>query len=295
MARGGIMVAPFLLFLACASPEGAAPVPGRINRIVSLSPSLTRQVVDMGGGELIVGVTSFDGFSRGGCAVVGTLLQPNIERIIVLEPDLVLFSGEDGPVQKLETLKRAGIAFRRFGRNRGFEDICANYLSLGALLGRGRLAGERVAKYRAELRGMARRNRERSARPLAAFFLSCRPLIAASAESFIGGIIADSGGVSAYAGAGMPYPLVSLESLAALDPDVIICMTGEDDLREFAGRLSDFPSMKAVAGGRIHLIDPEIVPYYTPADYVTSVGMVSALLHGAAGEGQSVTARGSGG
>lgn len=284
MVLAGSVIASLLLFLACVSSEGGASVPGSITRIVSLSPSLTRQVVDLEGGDLIVGVTSFDGFRREGSAVVGTLLQPNIERIIALEPDLVLFSGEDGPVQKLEMLKRAGVASRRFGRNRGFRDICGNYLSLGALLGKERLARARVTGYRERLQGMVHRNRERSKCPLTAFFLSCRPLIAASAESFIGGVIDDSGGVPAYAGAGMPYPLVSIESLVARDPDVIICMTGEDDLREFTRMLSDFPGMKAVAGGRIHLIDPDNVPYYTPADYVTSVERVSALLAAAAGE-----------
>ena len=276
---GGV-VASLVLLAACLAPECEVPVPGGINRIVSLSPSLTRQVVDLGAGSLIVGVTSHDDFSRGGCALVGTLVRPNIEMIVSLDPDLVLFSDEDGPVQKLEMMKRAGVAFRRFGRNRGFGEMCGTYIALGALLGREDLARARVAVYRERLDAVMRLTRGRQARPVTAFFLSWRPLIAASADSFIGGIIRDAGGTPAYAGAGIPYPLVTMESLVSLDPEVIICMTGEEDLRDFTRALSDFGAMKAVAGRRIRLVDPDVVPYYTPRDYVAAVETVSAILDG---------------
>ncbi len=272
-------IATLALCLSCSPMMADLPGAGKVGRIVSLSPSLTRQIVDLDGGNLLVGVTSYDGYRSEGAEVVGTLLQPNIERILTLEPDIVLYSGEDGPVQNLKRLGWAGTRTRRFERNRDFSDICKNYIALGALLEREDLARQKANEYRARLELLTRGARAGSARrPLVTFFLSCRPLIAASAESFIGRVIVDAGGIPAYSGAGMPYPLVSIESLVAADPDLIICMTGEDDLRDFIRALSAFGSMKAVARRAIYLIDPDTVPFYTPGDYVKSVTKVSALI-----------------
>ena len=113
------------------------------------------------------------------------------------------------------------------------------------------------------------------------FLVACRPLIAASAHSFIGRIIHDAGGRPAYAGGGRAHPPVSIESIVEADPDVIIAMTGGDDTGEFFSMLSrDFRRLKAVAGGRLYTIPPDTIPYYTPADYLASVERISCILEG---------------
>ncbi len=272
---------PLVLLLFC-SPGREQPVPGAsIGRIVSLSPSISRQIDDLGRAGLLAGVTSYDDFRDRGVAIVGTLVQPDFETILLLRPDIVLYSSEDGPVQNIERLGEAGIAMYRFNRNRNFSDICGNFLRLGRMLGREPEARKKIELYSNALDRIKTRipGRERTKPPGVAFFLSHRPLIAASDKSFIAQVIRDAGGACVYSGTGGAYPLVSLESLVISDPDVIISMAGDDEAGAFFRRLSrDFRSLKAARNWTFYVIEPDTIPYYTPADYVKSVGRIYKIL-----------------
>ncbi|HQJ69976.1 MAG TPA: ABC transporter substrate-binding protein [Spirochaetota bacterium] len=272
---------PAAFSLYCSpEKEGTAPLPAA-PRIVSLSPSISRQIDDLGRREVLAGVTSYDDFSRTGIEIVGTLVQPNLEAIIRLGPDIVLLSSEDGPVQNIDRLNDAGVRVYRFGRNRNFSDICHNYLRLAAMLGKEPEARKNIARYSGMLDryGTRRRSAKRGRPAAVAFFLSHRPLIAASEGSFIAQVIRDAGGVCVYSGTRGSYPPVSLESLVEYDPDVIIYMAGDDEGNDFFSRLSrDFRSLRVVKNGTFYIIDPDTIPYYTPADYVKSVERVAEIL-----------------
>jgi iron complex transport system substrate-binding protein len=262
-------------------------------RIISLSPSISRQIVDLGRRQLLAGVTSYDDFRNGGIEIVGTLVQPNLEAIIRLRPDIVFLSSEDGPVQSVDRLEDAGVPMYRFGRNRSFRDICDNYLRLAGMIGREPEAREKIARYS----DLLKRARERrvsgnlSGLLSVAFFLSHRPLITASEGSFIARIIRDAGGLCVYSGTRGAYPLVSLESLVDNDPAVIVSMAGDDEAGAFYRRLSrDFRSLKVVKYRTFYLIEPDTIPYYSPADYVESVARMAEILDRASATIHTMTA-----
>ncbi len=272
---------PVVFSLLC-SPEKEQPVPlQQPARIISLSPSISRQIADLGRRDLLVGVTSFDDFRDGGIEIVGTLVQPNLETIIQLKPDMVFLSSEDGPVQNIDRLIDAGVRICRFGRNRNFHNICDNYLRLAGMLGREQEARNNIVRYSDILyRIRERRFAENRGKPATvAFFLSHRPLIAVSEGSFIAQVIRDAGGVCVYSGTRAAYPLVSLESLIESDPAVIMYMAGDNEAGEFSRRLSrDFGDLKALKNRRFYVIDSDTIPFYTPADYVKSVVRVAEIL-----------------
>jgi iron complex transport system substrate-binding protein len=270
-----------VLFPVCAPENKTAAAEGPISRIISLSPSISREIDDLGAGGLLVGVTSYDDYRDRGMEVVGTLMQPNIEKIIMLKPDLVLFSAEDGLVQNAGRLIDAGVAAHRFARNKNFDDILNNYLILADILGKEDTARKKIGKYR------EMRDRVKSAglsdtapqRPHAVFLLSCSPLIVASADSFIGQIIRDAGGTCFSEGGGGPHPLISVETLVVSDPDLIITMTGDEDTGYFFRRLAaDFGELRAMRYGNIFSISDDNIPYYTPADYVKSLEKMAVMM-----------------
>ena len=106
-----------LLFLSCMDRRPII-THKKITTLVSLSPSITREIVDLSQARVIMGVTSFDDYRASGVEVIGTLIQPNIEKIVALSPDIVLSSWEDGLVQNVDRLVEAGIPVWRFKRNR---------------------------------------------------------------------------------------------------------------------------------------------------------------------------------
>lgn len=275
------LATPLVLFLCCSPEKGTPARPAHAERIVSLSPSLSREIVDLSQRRRLAGVTSYDDYRDAGVALVGTLVQPDLETIVLIKPDLVVYSEEDGLVQNVGRFRDAGIVLYRFRRNRNFNDICANYLDLARIMGRVPEARKKIGEYAASLRRITMRSSPASlrGRRRVAFLLSHNPLIAASTESYIARIIQDAGGACIYSDAGRPYPPVSLESLVIADPDLIISMAG-DDSENFFRRLSrDFPGLKAVRNHACHAIASDTIPYYTPADYLKSVERMADIIH----------------
>jgi ABC-type Fe3+-hydroxamate transport system substrate-binding protein len=266
--------AALLAVLAWGGGEGgrAAPVRGDLRRVVSLSPSVTRQMVDLGAEDLLAGVTSYHPPLKGKVELVSSIVQPNLEKIFSLGPDAVFLVKGDVIAVHEPRISAMRLAVHRFAKSENFEDICAGYLELGRLLGRERLAAEKIQSYRRELAGIPRARGVRCA-----FFISHNPLVAAGGKSFINAVIRDAGGENVFGGLDIAYPIVSLETLAAQDPAVIISMMpGAEQF--FAGALEELPGLAALGKGRVRSVGDGHLPYYTPRDYLESVRAVAEIL-----------------
>src|ERR671932_1673308 len=82
-------------------------------RVVSLCPSLTELVFDLGRGDTLVGRTKFCVHPADRVAAVpsvGGTKNPKIERVVALAPDLVLLNEEENRREDAEALRAAGIA-----------------------------------------------------------------------------------------------------------------------------------------------------------------------------------------
>ncbi len=280
-----ISINPFLFFIPFAlsvffypseeTKRGHALSP--VKRIVSLSPSIVRQIIDLDSEDLLVGVTMYHPPLTRRIEIVGTLVQPNIEKIVILKPDLVLFSREDNKVQFTEMLDATDIRTHIFGINDSFNAICANYLELAELIGKKELAEKKLARYKEILRSIASPRREM----LISIFVSNEPLIGAGGNSFIGRMIGHAGGRNALGLLDQPYPVLSVEHLVNLNPDIIISVLHHDGSYQtpFSEILKNFPYLTAIKRNGIHTIPLDSVCYYTPGDYVTACGQISKIIN----------------
>jgi iron complex transport system substrate-binding protein len=153
-----------ILFAICTVWPIAAPQ-GTPRRIVSLIPAVTEMLFAIGAGPQVVGVSSFDRFPPEVERVtkVGGLLDPDLERILSLKPDLVVIF--DTQTELRTQLERAGIAVYRY-RDGGLADVTQTIRALGQRAGRtasaAQLAGDierRIAAIRRRARSMDRRPR----------------------------------------------------------------------------------------------------------------------------------------
>jgi iron complex transport system substrate-binding protein len=260
----------FLLLSKTASPN-PAPIPP-YQRVVSLSPSLSRIAADLDRGNSIIGTTSYD-FTFGNKAIVGSIVDPSVEKIVSLHPDLVISSEEDGAVQRSESLGWAGITTVILPQIRSFEQILDCYIKTGELLGVKEAAVAKADSYRKSLVKTA------SSGIRTVFLLSHDPLIAASKNSFMGEIISDAGGICAVEGFGNPYPIISREYLMSLNVQCVITVVeGKED--ELYAAFSSFSSIPFIKNRSVHFISPEIACYYTPADYIRTRDMISEFISG---------------
>ncbi|MHC4378313.1 MAG: helical backbone metal receptor, partial [Planctomycetota bacterium] len=124
-------------------------------RVVSLCPSLTETVADLGASAALVGCTKFcvhpaDLVAR--LPKVGGTKDPRIERVLELEPDLVLMNEEENRREDAEALAAAGIECHVSFPKR-VEDVPALIDDLGQRLGAAERGAELSAELRAELQG----------------------------------------------------------------------------------------------------------------------------------------------
>ncbi len=242
-------------------------------RIVSLSPSITRCIIDLGAEDLLAGVTDYSLHPELKAESVGTYMNPNLEKIIRLKPDLVLISEEDRYIQKTPLLEKFGVRIEMLGRNMDFDSMSKNYLRLGEILGRRDLAIKKIAGYRDRL---ARIDREKIPARIV-FLVSVNPIVSVSGGSHISAIIRDAGGVNVYEGAATPYPILSLESLLLSGADALVVM--EMGYRShIQSLLSGYSDADFADKGNIFVTGDENIPYYTPGDYVISVEKIAAFI-----------------
>ncbi|HNX25512.1 MAG TPA: helical backbone metal receptor [Spirochaetota bacterium] len=242
-------------------------------RIISLSPSITGQIIDLGAEDNIVGVTPYHPPLKREVPLVGTYITPSIEKIISLKPDIIFMSEEDGEIQRNNFFEKFGLKYYRFGRNSDFKSICDNYYLLGEMIGERDSAVKKIHYYRKRLNDV---KKETSGLKVA-FLVSVKPLITVSKLSHISDIIIEAGGINVFANLDNPYPILTLESLIIKNPDAVIIMSPGED-RYLYHQLKNFNNIDFIKKKNIFVAGDDIIPYYSPKEYVLSVEKISEIL-----------------
>lgn len=223
--RSGRRAIPFVfaVYVALAVVCASAQAPPK--RIISLVPALTQMLFAIGAGPRVVAVSSFDTEPEAVKALpaVGALLDPDVERILSLKPDLVALyaSQEDLRAQ----LDRAGIPHFDY-RHGGLAGITTTIRELGARTGQTaeatRLTNDieqRLAATRARTAGRPK------LRTLVVFGReprSLRNVYASGGRGFLHDLLEIAGGVNVFADIAAESVQPSSEQILARAPDAIL-------------------------------------------------------------------------
>lgn len=201
----------------------ALPAPAR--RIVSLVPSATETLHALGAGNTLVGRTDFDdqAWARP-LPSVGGGLEPNLEVVVALGPDLVVrFGGPQDPrtPARLDELGIPHVAVRPDH----VRDIYRTAEILGAATGREAAADSLVRTIRAGLAGLAEAA-SRLPRRRVAYVLGGSPPWVAGPDTYIDEIVSLAGGDNVFSDLDALYSSVSPEQLRTRDIEVVL-LSGE--------------------------------------------------------------------
>jgi iron complex transport system substrate-binding protein len=203
---------------------GDARVKGTPKRIVTVAPSVTETIFGLGAGERVIGVSRYDDFplSVKSLAKVGGFLDPNLEAIVALAPDLVVGVPNAGNRPILERIAKLGTPVLIVPGN-ALSDLVHAARAIAPVLGgdAGDKAEKMIAEVERDLTVLADRSRAAKKPPRVAFVYGASPLVLAGPGSFAHSILelANAKNVAIDGGA---YPQYSLEKLVELGPEVII-------------------------------------------------------------------------
>ncbi|MBI3981415.1 MAG: ABC transporter substrate-binding protein, partial [Gemmatimonadetes bacterium] len=209
-------------------------------RIVSLSPATTELLFDLGAGDRVVGRTRWCEDPPAALAVpsVGDGFAPNVEAILAREPDLVVFYHTPSNAAAVARLEAMGIATvsLRIDRIADFERAAR---LLGRVLRVEARADSLVAALNAGLDSVSQAahaaDAAHAAAPVIAVIAWDNPPIVIGSTSFLSEIVTLAGGRNAFDDVEQPSLTVSVETIAARDPDLLLVHT-DDSLPAFLAR-----------------------------------------------------------
>jgi iron complex transport system substrate-binding protein len=229
-------------------------------RIVSLVPSATETLVALGAREVVVGRTDYDDAPEAAAIPsVGGGLDPSLEKLTALRPDLVIGWETVGRPELRDRLEALGIPV--FGMaTQDTADTFRGIATLGRLTGRTRAADSLAASVRAELDAV-RASVAGKPRPSVFWMVQNEPPMTAGRATFVSELLEVAGGRNAFGDLDALWPSVSMEEIVRRQPDVLLVPVVEartarvDELRGAPG----WRELRAMKEGRVRAVPAELV------------------------------------
>lgn len=237
-----VRIAAVLLFMLYLQPAQSAPQP----RLVVLAPHLVEQLFSIGASDLIVGTVEHADYpaAAGKIPRIGNYAGLQLERILALKPDLVLYWQSGSPAADITQLQQLGLSTEAF-EPRTLDDIALDLTRLGALTGHQLQAREAATMVTQRLTQLRRQYQQQ--KPVRIFYeLWDEPLSTIGPGAWPMQALALCGGENIFADATSAYPQVSAEALLARQPDLIIQPVSVTEPRRLTDYSQRFAALKAV-------------------------------------------------
>ena len=245
-------------------------------RIVSLAPSLTKNVYFLEQQKKLVGCTSYcDTAVADGKEVVASAVKVNIEKVVSLKPDLVITTTMTNP-ETLEMLRKFNIKVETFPTAKSFDEICDQTIRLGQIIGAENIARRVVADSKNRIKNLLISTKKGES-PKIFFQIGAKPLFTVIPGTFMNDYIVFAGGkniiTSTKTGA------ITREAVIASNPDVIFVVTmgivGEEEKNVW----ESYSTINAAKNKKVFIIDSNDSCTPTPVTFVKTLERVIDLIY----------------
>lgn len=246
-------------------------------RIISLSPVLTEGLYLLGLEGAVVGVTIYcqEPSPSRKKEKIGSIMEPDIEKIVSLKPDLVLAMSLTN-INVIKKLKDLGIIVVVLEIPKDFEELCHVFLQLGKEVGKEDKALKLVKESKRRVSHIINKTKTLPKQKVLVQ-IGAKPFFVATKDFFVNDYIEFAGGINVFKDA--PSGSVGREEAIKRNPDVIIITTmglSEENEWEIWKR---FTSIRAVKENKIYFFDPDRLCSPTPVSFVESLEKIVHILH----------------
>jgi iron complex transport system substrate-binding protein len=228
---------------------------GTPQRIVSLAPSNTEILFALGLGDKVVGVTDYCDYPPEALnkTKVGGYATPDIEKIVALNPDLVLVA-YGTPMDVINSM--VGLGLTVFGlKTTDLDDLLNDITTVGKITGKEAEASSLTSEMESKIQAVTNQTEELEQRPRVFYIVWNDPLWTAGSGTFINELIEKAGGVNICQNI-TGYTTISIEEVVARDPEIIITSELSYD---WAINASELASTNASKTERIYTLDDNLV------------------------------------
>lgn len=234
------------------------------SRIVSLTPHLTELLFEAGAGAQVVGVAMHSDFPPEASTLprIGDARALDIERILALQPDLVVAWRSGNPLRQLGQLRTLGLAV--FMNEPGqLDDIAGTIARLGVLAGTQAVAAQRARRFRERLADI--RAAHAAHAPIHVFYqIWDKPLLTVSGKHVIDDALRSCGARNIFAELDALVPRPSREAVLLADPAVIVAADGSGAARARLQSWLRWQQLQAVRYGNLYTLAPDLMHRHSP-------------------------------
>jgi iron complex transport system substrate-binding protein len=255
-------------------------VKGPPQRIVSVAPSVTEILFALGLGSRVAGVSVYCQFPPEALKKekIGGYINPSLEKIVALKPDLVIGIAEGDLKSFVDKLADLKIPVY-IANPQNVSEVLSSIQKIGEATFSSPAAGKVVAGMKERIQGIQSRVRGRPQFRVL-HILNFDPLISAGKGTFVDDLIRLAGGRNLAEKAQGRYPRFSMEEVLAQDPEVILLasMKSQDPMTEQRQWWERWKTVSAVKHNRIYVLDSDLIHRPSPR-IVDGLEQVARAIH----------------
>jgi iron complex transport system substrate-binding protein len=250
-------------------------------RIISLAPSNTEILFALNLGERIAGVTEYCDYPQeaNNKEKIGGFSTPNIEKVISLNPDLVIATSMHQ--KAVEELERLGVPVIVLFPKK-VSDVLNNITLIGRATGQEDVAEGLVKDLKARMDAVTDKTGKipEGKRPRVYYEVWHDPLITAGPDTFVDDLITLAGGINIAGDSKTSYPEISLEVVIQKDPQIFIYSHHGNSRQEIEQIYSrqNWQDISAIKNKRVYIIDQNLVQRATPR-LIDGLEELAKMLH----------------
>ena len=273
-----IYIITFLFLTGIAYSELNNLSAKKYKRIISLSPSVTESLYELGVEQFVKGITIYCSKGVTEKEIIGTLLEPNIEKITLLNPDLIISTKEGNSRAIVEKLERLGFEIYIMGTVKDFSGICTDYYNLAKKLDREKEAGKIIDVAKHSIKEVYHKISGFS--KLKIFWeIGARPLYTAGKQSFVSDYNHYTKTVNIYGDVDMRYLAVNIEDVVKRNPDIIVLVNMGDVSNGEIRNWNKYKTIKAVKNNKVFMISGDDMFAPTPLTFAKGVAMLAKVIY----------------
>lgn len=241
--------------------------------VVSLAPSITEIIYALGKGDTLVGRTTYCNYPEEATKVeeIGTLMEPNVEKITSIKPDLIIGSThlDEKIVKQLEEL---GMKIVYINESEDIEGSYKTITSMGEILNANEVATKTVDEMKTKIDAVVAKVKESTTKPSVYYVVGFD--FTAGKDTFISQLIELAGGKNAADDVeGWSY---SIEKLVEKNPDIMItdnALVEEVKTKEF------YKDLTAVKNGQLYGVNGDIFSRQGSPRLAEAVEELAKIIH----------------
>ena len=211
-----------LLSLSWMSLAYSAPLTGQAQRIIALAPHIVESLYDIGAGERIVGTVEYADYPEQALKIprIGGYYGIQIEKVLALEPDLIIVWKSGNKAADIEKLQSLGLPLA-YSDPKDINGVADEMRLFGKLTGLEKNAETVAQKYESDLLNIQQEYQNK--KPVAVFYqLWSEPLMTVNKNTWIHQLIETCGATNVFAENLTDYPQIGMENVLVAKPDIII-------------------------------------------------------------------------